>query len=81
MSRGKRSDFERTEQEEIIRVRKENLVKMGKIKIYNKKEMAGERQNVVEEGDGKIRDLKYKNSENLEIKLKKCNNNHRTYNQ
>ena len=35
----------------------------------------------VGEGNGNIWDLKYKNSEDLEIKLKKCNNNHHIYNQ
>ena len=35
----------------------------------------------VGEGNSKIWDLKYKISEDLEIKLKKCNNNYPTHNQ
>ena len=38
-----------------------------------KKERAVRRQNGVGEGNGKIWDLKYKISKDLEIKLKKCN--------
>ena len=46
-----------------------------------KKENAGGRQNWVGQGNGKIWDLKYKNSEDLEIKWKKCNNHHHIHNQ
>ena len=46
-----------------------------------KKERAGRRQNGIEEGDDEIWDLKYKNSEDLETKLKKCTNNHHILNQ
>ena len=41
-------------------------------KFQTKKERAGGRQNG--EGNGEIWDLKYKNSEDTEIKLEKCNN-------
>ena len=48
-------------------------LRQGKIKILyeKKKEWAGWRQNAVGEGNGKIWDLKYKNSEYIDIKLKK----------
>ena len=41
-----------------------------------KKKREGGRQNGVGEGNVKIWDLKYKNSEHLWIKLRKCYNNH-----
>ena len=63
------------EWEGILRVRNESQVKMGKITV-KKNERAGWCQNRVGEGNGKIWDLKYGNSDDLETKLKKYNNHH-----
>ena len=59
------------EWEGILRVRNESQVKMGKITV-KKNERAGWCQNRVGEGNGKIWDVKYKSSEDLEVKLKNC---------
>ena len=55
MSRGKKSDFERVEEERILRLRNENQVKTRKIKCKIKKEeKAGGRVNGVGEKNSKI---------------------------
>ena len=51
------------------------------MKFQMEKGRAGGRQNGVGEGNSKIWDLKYKNSKDLEIKLKKCDNYHHIHNQ
>ena len=68
MSRGKRSDFEMIHGEGILRVSNENQAKREKnLTLKHKKERARERQNVFGEGNGKMCDLKYKNSRDLEL--------------
>ena len=80
MSRGKRRDFESINRDRVLRVRNENQAK-GKKNLKWNKGRAGGRQNAVGEGNGKIWDLKCTNSEDLEIKLKKCSNYHHIHNQ
>ena len=54
----------------------------GKINLRNEKEeRAGGSWNGIGEGNGTMWDLIFKNSDYLEITLKKCNNTHLNHNQ